>query len=478
MLEGENNMNEIIEKALNIAQSSGAKNVIAKLVNGTDYQIRFSNNEIDITKQWNTHKLELFLSIGRKIDVVGIQNPSVDNLDEKITDAVENIKNKKRTLLYWGMDKKNYTNESYPTIGHLYDGEIEKFNEKAPDLINAAINSSIDNGSKKVAGVLYYGKINTGLLTSYGNGGVYDQSHFRFTIRSFCDTESSGQSIEVGRSLDNIEKRFVKAGKESGELAKLAVGGKQGVPGIYDVILSPTVGGNVFGELTRGANPIYIVGKMTCLSKSMNKQIGPSNLTISDNSLIDDGLNSRPFDFEGTPSRITPLIKKGKLVNLIQNTSSAKLWKLLGLVGIGSLKAKSTANSYLGSPIMEDFGPRVLAPMPTNIVYDPGDYSLEEMIAESKKPTIYITSNWYTRFTNYLEGKFSTIPRDGLFLIENGEIKKPVRKLRLTEDLLGMLKRISMIGKDIKQIKWWEVEEPTFIPSIKISDCKLTSSTD
>ena len=76
-----------------------------------------------------------------------------------------------------------------------------------------------------------------------------------------------------------------------------------------------------------------------------------------------------------------------------------------------------------------------------------------------------------------MEGIFSTIPRDGIFLIENGEIQKPVRKLRLSENLLGMLSRIEAIGKDIKQINWWEVGIPTFIPTIKVADCNLSAAT-
>jgi PmbA protein len=140
-------------------------------------------------------------------------------------------------------------------------------------------------------------------------------------------------------------------------------------------------------------------------------------------------------------------------------------------------KTKSTGNSYLGGVYSEDLGPRLLAPIPSNYVYDAGDYSLDEIIAECKKPTIYLTSNWYTRFTNFMEGIFSTIPRDGIFMIENGEIQKPVRKLRLTETLLGMLSRIQTIGKDVKQINWWEVNTPTFIPTIKVENCNLTAAT-
>ena len=136
--------------------------------------------------------------------------------------------------------------------------------------------------------------------------------------------------------------------------------------------------------------------------------------------------------------------------------------------------AKNTGNSTFF-----DFGigSKMLAPGPSNTVYKVGDSTLEEIIAESRKPTIYITSNWYTRFTNMMEGTFSTIPRDGMFLIENGEIKQPVRKIRLSDNLLGMLSRIATIGNDVKQITWWEVPTPTFVPTIKVSECNITTAT-
>ncbi|HUW89852.1 MAG TPA: metallopeptidase TldD-related protein, partial [Candidatus Nanopelagicaceae bacterium] len=137
-------------------------------------------------------------------------------------------------------------------------------------------------------------------------------------------------------------------------------------------------------------------------------------------------------------------------------------------------KVENTGNSTFF-----DFGigSKFLAPGPSNIAINGGDYTLEEIIAESKKPTIYITSNWYTRFTNMTEGIFSTIPRDGMFLIENGEIKKPVRRLRLSDNLLRICSNISAIGKDVKQIYWWEVLTPTFTPTIKVKDCTITAAT-
>ena len=467
---------ELLQKTVNHYLDHGVNEIIAKLVVNQEHQIRFSNSAIDISKQWNQHELELFLAIGRKFSVITIQNPSLKKIKERLPQDIKNLKNLPKSILYWGMDKKKH---DYEQIQGLHDKTIETFTDKAPELVNSTINSSFEAGAKKVAGVLYFGNSKRSVLTGYGNGGVYDSSYYRMTIRSFVDPESSGQDMAVGRNLINVEKEFTEAGKNAGQLAKMAEGGKQGKLGTYDIILSPTVAANIFNHIYDGANPIYVIGRMSCLRGiKMGQKIAPGSVTISDNPLIPEGLNSRPFDFEGTPSQETKIIKNGKLAGLIQNTSSAKIWRLLQLLKFKVKKINSTANSFLGGVVDESMGPRVLAPIASNYAYQPGNVSLEEMIAESKKPTIYITSNWYTRFTNYVEGKFSTIPRDGMFLIENGKITRPIRKMRLTETLLGMLSRIEAIGNELKQIYWWEVMTPTFIPAIKVRACRMTAATE
>ncbi|MFO8019910.1 MAG: TldD/PmbA family protein [Promethearchaeia archaeon] len=472
---------DLLEYTVNVAKEYDANDVIAKLVKNQEYQIRFSNSQIDIFKQWNNHFLELFMdykkwySLRHKISVISIQNPTKEKIQKQISQGMEKLKNLPKTLLYWGMDKRDH---SYKKMDNLHDSRITTFSEKAPSLAQSAINSAMEQGAKKVAGVLYFGDQKTGVLTGYNNGGTYDNSYYRLTIRSFLGPESSGQDVVVGRDLSEIEQKFRKAGKNSGKLAKMAENGVQGKPGIYDLILSPMVGANIFNHLLNGANPVYIIAGMSCLKGKMNQKIGPNNLTVHDDATIPEGLNSRPFDFEGTPSQSTPLIKKGKLVGLIQNTSSAKIWRLLYILRLRFWKKfKTTGNSYLGGVLDESLGPRLLAPIPSNYVYSPGDSTLDELIEDSQKSTIYVTSNWYTRFTNYTEGNFSTIPRDGMFLIKDGEIKKPIRKLRITEDLLGMCNRIASIGKKPRQIKWWEVDTPTFIPNIKVKDCHLTAAT-
>lgn len=466
--------NELLQFTVNLCKQHGAKDVIVKAVHNNEHQIRFSNSQIDILKKWSSYTMDIMAARRKHVKFISIQTPEKSRIKTIIPKALQNLSSEPRSWLYWGIEKKRHTYQ-YP---ELVDSDIKNFIDKAPDYVNTAIQSSTDIGSKKVAGVLYWGKKSTGVLTSKENGGMYSSSYYRMTLRSFFDEESSGQSIAAGRSLKNIESKFVKAGQNSAEIAKMAVNGVQGDPGQYDVILSPTVAANIFGQLVGGANPLRILFGMSSVGKKVGKHIGPENLTVTDDPTHPEGIGSYPFDIEGVPASPTPIINNGKLVNILHNTSTARLWCLLGFIGKGKIGAKSTGNSNLGYMMAEGIGPRSLFPKPSNYVYTPGDFTLQEMIENSQRPTIYLTSNWYTRYTNYIEGTFSTIPRDGSFLIENGEIKHSIRKIRLSDNLLRMCDNITAIGKNLPQIQWWEVKIPTFIPAIKVKNCHITTATD
>ncbi len=450
----------LLNLTLSLAQKEGAKEVIVQHSFGPGYQIRFSNSAIDIAKKWDNNTLEVFLAIGRKTTQIDILDPSPTKIREAIPRTMRFLRKMPDSELYAGMEDRVL---AYQQLDGLYDKRVEGLYEQAPDLVNGAINAALAAGAKRVAGVLYFGSETVELQTSYGFTGSYQHSYYRSTIRSFVDFESSGQQVVVGRNLTDLEKKLTNAGQKAGELAAMAVGGRQGKAGTYDLIMSPTVGANVLGEITNSANPLMILMEMSPLKDHFGEQIAPENLQVIDDPHISEGLESKPFDVEGTPTTKTPIIQNGVLVGMIHNTSSAKI-----------MQTESTGNSAL---LDIGMGSKILAPETTNMVFSKGEQTFEEIVADSRKPTIYVTSNWYTRFTNMLEGEFSTIPRDAMFLIEKGEIKKPVRKLRLTDNLLRMSKNIIAVGKDQKQIFWWEVYTPTFISTIKVADCRLTTAT-
>ena len=169
------------------------------------------------------------------------------------------------------------------------------------------------------------------------------------------------------------------------------------------------------------------------------------------------GLETAPFDDECVPSKRTLLIDRGVIKNYFTNTSQCKK------------NQKSTGNAG------------ITMPKPTNTVFSTGDYSLEELMEISEKPTILITSTWYTRYQSYAPpGALSSLPKDGMFLVKDkGKVLEPVRELRINSDHFHMLEHTIALGKDLQQVKTWlnMAGNTIFAPYMLIEDIRLTTGT-
>lgn len=449
----------LVEVALKEAESKADAFIVRATVE-TQNQIRFSNGMIDINKQWEESLLDLFVVVEQ--NQVGItQVPVSDEISVKkaVQELITFAHKLPPSPFYLGVEERTF---DYPSIPDSFDQKIDAFVEKAPEYVNSAIQAGIDAGAKRIAGSFLFGREEYYFGTLTGLEGSYRTTGYELTIRAFQDEmESSGQGLACGKIPTNDLKQMEKAGTRAGELSKLSIGGKQGEPGIYDVIIDPTVAADVIGSIPGSANPLMMMMGMSPLQDKMGQQLAPDFITIREMPHQKNGLASIPFDFEGTKTQETPLFEKGVFTGVVHNTSSAKM-----------SETESTGNS-----ILIDVGGKLLAPGPTNLVFEAGDASLDELFSLSSKKALYITSNWYTRYTSQVDGDFSTIPRDGMFIVEKGEIKEPVRNLRLSDNLLRMFKSIQALGKDVKQIKWWEVGTPTWIAAMRIEDCQMTAAT-
>jgi PmbA protein len=80
--------------------------------------------------------------------------------------------------------------------------------------------------------------------------------------------------------------------------------------------------------------------------------------------------------------------------------------------------------------------------------------SKDELFGGLKK-SLYLTNTWYIRFQNYTKGDFSTMPRDGIFLVEKGKNKQSLKDLRVSDNALSMLGNIAGISKERQHVHWW-----------------------
>ncbi|HID80659.1 MAG TPA: hypothetical protein EYP48_02960 [Ignisphaera sp.] len=73
-----------------------------------------------------------------------------------------------------------------------------------------------------------------------------------------------------------------------------------------------------------------------------------------------------------------------------------------------------------------------------------------------------------------VEGQFSTVTRDTVIYIENGEPRAIVKRLRIAETFPNMLRSVVGVSKTRYNIAWWEVEVPTRAPFMLIENVQFT----
>lgn len=115
-------------------------------------------------------------------------------------------------------------------------------------------------------------------------------------------------------------------------------------------------------------------------------------------------------------------------------------------------------------------------PIPFHPVLKAGDWTVDEMIADTKRGLL-LNNTWYTRFQNYMTGEFSTIPRDAILMIRDGEIVGAVKNIRISDNMLSFWKNVDALSKSVQEVYWWEeASPPSTLPTVRARAMNITRS--
>jgi predicted Zn-dependent protease len=87
-------------------------------------------------------------------------------------------------------------------------------------------------------------------------------------------------------------------------------------------------------------------------------------------------------------------------------------------------------------------------PHPTNLVLSGGAAADEAELCAPVERGVYVTRLWYANVVRPKETLITAVTRDGTFLIEDGRVTRPLRDLRLTDSVLGILERTQALARD------------------------------
>ncbi len=435
-------LNEIV---ISVAKKLEVDDAVALTAQGSEKMVRFANNSLTVVKNINETELYVYLAKDKKRIVAATSNPEESNVKGFVKNLFESLKTLPANSGYAPLPDKAYR---YRPSEKGYDKKIENIETKIGELAEDAIESATKSGGRRSAGAIVASVANSSILTTNGTRGSDRGASITLNIRSFSENDASGHGLSCASRLSEFDP--VEAGRRAGENAKKMVNAREPEAGEYEVLMSPTVASNLI-ELVGGfASAFSVDAGISYLVDKLEKKVGSESFSLTDHGKIAGGLDGRAFDDEGMPTKTTPIIQGGVLKNYLHNLTTAK-----------KFGRWSTGNAG------------VIDPHPWNLEVSRGDSTYDEMVGGMKRGVI-LTSNWYTRFKNYRTGEFSTVPRDGSYLVENGEIVQGLKGLRVSDTLERMFMSTRLISRAREWIEWWEVETPTLCPWILVDGVKIT----
>ncbi len=226
-------------------------------------------------------------------------------------------------------------------------------------------------------------------------------------------------------------------------------------PGRYTVILEPRANARFLSLMTglfnaRSAESefgrTYFTGKQPGTSKVGEKVFSDAITIRSD--VGNPILRQSPIGVDGLPARPVTWVEKGVLKNLFYDRQWAARQK----------KPMSTT------------------PVSSNLVMEGTDTPLEDIIKSTKRGLV-VTFFWYIRGVDNETLLNTGMTRDGLFLIENGEIAGPVQNFRWNMSPIVGYNNVTAVGRAVPIHTGESYDGPgtALVPPVRIEDFLMTS---
>jgi predicted Zn-dependent protease len=173
-----------------------------------------------------------------------------------------------------------------------------------------------------------------------------------------------------------------------------------------------------------------------------------------------EGLECTPFVVAHASSRESSVFENGLALNSVDWISEGKLSALI--------QTRQSA-ALTGLPV---------TPGVDNLIMEvPGaTATLEEMVAGTRRGLL-LTCLWYIREVDPQSLLLTGLTRDGVYLVEDGEVVGEVNNFRFNESPVGLLSRVSEAGRTERGLsrEWSDYFTRTAMPPLRVADFNMST---
>jgi PmbA protein len=427
-----------------VVRESPADQTEAVLLTEDSSLTRFAGSAIHQHVAERNQTLILRVVLGKKVAVVTTNLLKYSSLRDSLQKAIS-------------LAKIQHPNEEFMSLPEprtipdvdTFSKKIERLTpDKKVKLVKDLFNIVKEKGFH-ASGAFSHGEVELSVLNSLGVEAYQRYSDLFFHLIA-GDEKGSGYASFVSRDPDqlNIDALAKEAIDKASKGEPIQID-----PGEYEVILEPYAVSELLSFLGYlGFHALAVQEGRSFFCNELGKKIADGKVTIYDDGFDPNGLQI-PFDFEGIPKQRVTFFEGGVAKGVTYDSFTA------GREGKGS-----TGHALIA--------PNTEGPIPINLLMKEGSSSREEMVRSVRKG-IYVTRFHYINVVEPMKAVLTGMTRDGTFLIEGGEIKRPINNLRFTESILRALSRVSAISEDRRVCSEGTVYSRRFVtgvvaPAIKV----------
>jgi predicted Zn-dependent protease len=427
---------------LDHAKAAGAEDAIVSVQSSVDAHARFADNRITTSGRAEDVVIAATVWIGRRRGAATANDASGAALKRLAEEAAQ-------------IARVSPVHREYlPTLGPLAYAEDRGFAAGTADVDVTARAASLKTvldacRGAKVTGAGFHTANGSATAVATANG---NRRYFKSTRAGLSVTARSADGTGSGYfSGDHFDLARLDARQIVEQAVGKAVRSQQPrpiEPGVYPVVLEPQAVADLIGFLAgsfdaRSADE----GRSAFSGKDGKTRVGESIFSerlhlYSDPAHPD--LPSAPSTGEGVPASRLSIVKSGVLENL----EYSRFW---------AQEKKREPSPGPVNYILESTQPPV---------------SLDDMIKGMERGLV-ISRFWYVRQIDPRTIMLTGLTRDGLWWVENGQVRYPVRNLRFNQSVLAMLAPWNVLAAGAPVRK-----PPLLVPPLKLAGFTFTSISD
>ena len=268
------------------------------------------------------------------------------------------------------------------------------------------------------------------------------------------DDAGSGYAERTARDVDSIDAEAL--GREAVDKAVRSRGAERLEPGEYPVVLEEYAVGEMLMYLAyMGFGALALQEGTSFLRGKLGQQIVDPRISVWDDAATSLGLPAS-FDYEGVPTQRVSLIANGIGAGVVYDTRTA--------VREGK---QSTGH---GLPAPSTFGP-----FTSHLTMDAGETPRSDL-AKGIERGLWVTRFNYVNVVKSDRAVLTGLTKDGTFLIENGEVTRPVKNLRFTDGVLDAWSGLLALGAERRLMEGWG--GAVLAPAMRLERFRFTGVSD